>query len=299
MSLQIPKKPLSLLPPDTACERSFIKAPYYEKYLWSIIAAYNPKDVCELTCILHASLENVVLQESAINYLKNRLVSYDEPLNDYKKGYLHTVRFSLLYRQLGDSCRGDLLIEASERGDLTTVEAALSQGDIIDQRLGLALDKAAQKGHLAIVKKIWAKVGKRISIYHGGAASQASRNGHWDVVKELLSYGPIHQSQSSWVMLDACKRGLLEIVKKLFAQEKVTVRDPDRIYRMEIREGGISRALHFGDAVCIATEYGHLEIVAELLAHGKLNEEDYARAFSLAQKHGHPAIRQLLEDSAK
>jgi len=88
--------------------------------------------------------------------------------------------------------------------------------------------KACQFGYLFLVKELLKKINWQV--YNLSQGFQlASRNGHLDIVKELLDFGEFNPSvMNNYAIKQASKDGYVEIVKELLKDARVTNRLSDR-----------------------------------------------------------------------
>lgn len=143
------------------------------------------------------------------------------------------------------------------------------------------LEKYIETGS-ASATKLWLSIPKiNPSLDYNWAARQASRNGHFEIVSQLLADPRVDPSAQDYIIVrEAVKRGHLDVLKVLLKDDRI-----DPAYDN-------NRMLH------MATEHGHSDAVDVLLADPRVDPTARdCKALHAAVINGHVYIvKALLED---
>ncbi|KAJ3257803.1 hypothetical protein HK103_004271 [Boothiomyces macroporosus] len=150
------------------------------------------------------------------------------------------------------------------------------------------------------------------NVLPGNPLIQAVKNGHFEVVKKLLSDNRVKPTEAEGLPIDvvslAATYNHTDIAKLLLNNSNVDVTIRDQYYfRYFVVQGNLEMVEYMlktplvdpavlnNVAICDASFYGHFEIVTRLLQHPDVNPADVDnRAFRRAAENGHLNVVRLL-----
>lgn len=175
------------------------------------------------------------------------------------------------------------LVTAAEHGALLDVNRLLAAATFSDKARGEALRKATLNGRATIVNRLLAAGGSISAEDRGLAVQGAAFYGRPDIVIQLLHSGPISEEARGITLQGVAFHGCEDIVTELL--QSVLFFDAERFLH------------HLGNAVANAASSGHLPVVKQLLAVGRIPDVDRGSAVICAASNGHLEIVQLLLDN--
>ncbi|MCI0381476.1 MAG: ankyrin repeat domain-containing protein [Chlamydiae bacterium] len=181
--------------------------------------------------------------------------------------------------------------EAAFNGHLEVVKKLLKDTRVnpSESRLwSVPLDSAIGADHLEVVKELLKD--PRVNPTKG-EIQWASEHGCIEMMRELLKHPKINKLE---ILIWACEKGYIAIVKELI-NSGIDLNNPEV-------ESGIDPSMNHNIAIEVASKYGHLEIVKELLKDSRVDpSDDYVKtngAILFASANGHlEVVKELLKDS--
>lgn len=192
------------------------------------------------------------------------------------------VRELLLHGARGDACESVALSRAAAWGILETVRMLLAAGADPNQGWGKdALWSAAKNGHTQVVQELL-QTGRVLDVNgksdYDSPLFLAAKHGHLDIVRLLIAHGAdARRLQDDLFLLCCITRPRADIIAELL-------------------NAGVSPNGRRGSALIMAAENGHVDVVRVLLEHGADANVCWCfkSVIGIAHKRGHTEVVRLL-----
>ena len=203
--------------------------------------------------------------------------------DDFKNFMLYSLLNEASFKNLPDEEKGEIFLSAANAGRVDMVKSFFRESKAILNATGKeAIKKAAQNGHLEVVKFLLEKDNSLLDVYEDVESdysiTRAIEHGHLNVVEFLLSQ-PGYDHFKVYCILRASEYGQLEILNFMIKK-----------YEINNNYGVLNISLMH------AAENGHLNVVEYLLEKGADPTAQDKEAIKKAAQNGHlEVVKFLLE----